>query len=740
MMSRRTYSNEARKTQPFMAQVGGDQAGTVTDTKLLEHAAQPAAEAHISIGAHDHQTNANGGKLDHGLSLNGLLDDDHSQYVHNSIARTILAQHTFSPVEAAAPFLLGANAQGQTVIGLKADQLNKSISAGNGLSGGGAMTADRTLSVNQAYNFNWTGVHTFQNDMNAQSILPRATDTYDLGSSVLLWRKGWLSELDAVLFAQNTVTLIGGWFMISKGEGALPADVSAAATTINFGQAMTTGHFVLFRAALKMEYVQIGSLVSGTTYNVTRNLDGSGANDWPAGTPYAILGTNGDGRIELNAYDTPRISVIRQGATYNAQTEDIRLGDLASWQGAGLTGFGAAMGSFSGNEYLYYTPSSGLVVRGTVRADDGFLNNLDISGTLKTGSSPNPRIEITPSLLVGYSDATTKQFWLQSSDGKAYAGNGSVTLDQYGITLLNGTSRENSVEWRTSGGVLAGLIYGNYDSLFNSLYLKTDGPTGSSGHSHIFLTAEGTPGVGNPTSIEMMAVSNGAGTSSTAKLTPWGLDIAGSLGVTGETFLKRLHFKYENWGSFGDGGAAIVNDNGTYKALMLVGNNSAGSGRRHVYVYDDLFLPGGTIRKSIPILCKVRRSSNQTISSGGWSAVVFQQADVEQPADLDMWTSSNGSFMYADPGWYIVVGTTEFGGNANGSRGICFLKNSSEYYGSNLVPAGNSTIRQLTTTAFIYIGLNEYIQMLVYQDSGGDLNITGGGSHEKTSLAIYKLI
>lgn len=79
--------------------------------------------------------------------LSGLTSDDHTQYVHNSTARSITAQHTFAPGSAQAPFALSANAQGQTVVGLKADQLNKSVTAGAGLSGAGALTADITVSM-----------------------------------------------------------------------------------------------------------------------------------------------------------------------------------------------------------------------------------------------------------------------------------------------------------------------------------------------------------------------------------------------------------------------------------------------------------------------------------------------------------------------------------------------------------------------------------------------------------------
>lgn len=73
-----------------------------------------SGSGHVSINA---------SSLDHG-NLVGLADDDHTQYMHISTARTVTAQHTFAPASAQAPFVLGANAQGELVTGLNADLLN----------------------------------------------------------------------------------------------------------------------------------------------------------------------------------------------------------------------------------------------------------------------------------------------------------------------------------------------------------------------------------------------------------------------------------------------------------------------------------------------------------------------------------------------------------------------------------------------------------------------------------------
>lgn len=56
-------------------------------------------------------------------NLIGLLEDDHTQYVHISNPRTIIASHTFNPTTQGPAFILGANAQGQLISGLNSEML-----------------------------------------------------------------------------------------------------------------------------------------------------------------------------------------------------------------------------------------------------------------------------------------------------------------------------------------------------------------------------------------------------------------------------------------------------------------------------------------------------------------------------------------------------------------------------------------------------------------------------------------
>ena len=414
---------------------------------------------------------------------------------------------------------------------------------------GGGLKRDLTgLSVDKAQAFTWSGIHHFQqptymdNVLNTQSILPQLTDTYDLGSSTLMWRKGWLSELKAVLFALDTIQVHGGWDYTVKYANTLPVDLTDSGADIialDLKYNAPVGDYLLMKSVddsglPKMEYMIVIGQSSTTVKYLSRNIDGSGKNNWAKGTPYVILGqapttktstgvscsstdtvigfgqamtigayvvliqlngaqgyevvkinslssgtaynvsraqansvaqsfTNatamekagyGDGRIEMYAYDgKPRISVLAQGALYGDQKEHIRLGYLDSWQGAGLTGIGFAVGDFAAGKYLRYTASdSTLEVKGIVKADSGYLGDLNINGTLTLATSTAKLIQGTGTwgsnftgsaiwsesgvMSIGGWNAGVKQWW-GGSDGKLYAGTGNVSLDSTGLSLSN---------------------------------------------------------------------------------------------------------------------------------------------------------------------------------------------------------------------------------------------------------------------------------------------------------------
>jgi hypothetical protein len=319
-------------------------------------------------------------------------------------------------------------------------------------------------------NYTWTGLHVFQQNMTARSIFPELTDTYDLGSSTLLWRKGWLSELDTIIFSEQTITLLGGWLMITKDQGAFGTDVAAGAATIDFGKTMTPNDFLVIRSSLQSEYIQIGILVSGTTYNVSRDLVGSGASphDWPAGTPWACLGQSGNGRIELNASDTPRIQLLKQGASYNLQTEVLRIGDLNGYGDYATVEYGLVIGEYGAalpnltfdttngvrlrigtTDYIVLDPSGDALISGVLQMP-GTNSALAIGATPPVSAASGTGLWLDRTGLYSLS-SSVEQVRIDAVDGKLYAGSGYTILDKDGMTLIatsNGFLSTQSVGWK----------------------------------------------------------------------------------------------------------------------------------------------------------------------------------------------------------------------------------------------------------------------------------------------------
>lgn len=398
----------------------------------------------------------------------------------------------------------------------------------------------------------WTGSQfqfkdpvAFESDLSFGHILPVATDTYDIGSSSLIWRKAYISEMEAVLFSQNSVNVQGGWLMIPHSAGTIGTDVTAVATRIDFGDnagSISANDFILLRSSSKVEYVRATSLYSGTTWNVTRNLDGSGADTWPSGQVWVNLGYNGDGRIELNSQSGgSKIQVLVQGTSYNSQTEYVRIGDLTSWQAAGLTGYGYAVGNYSANEYAYYSPSTGMVIRGSIYADDGQLASLSVSGTLTMGTGG-----VLKSGATAYNSGTG--FWLEYNAGtpRLFIGNSSANKLTWDGTNISVTGTITA----TGGNILGTLDIGT------SGVLKSGATAYDSGTGFWLEYNSGTPRlfIGNSSGNKLTW--SGTNISVTGTIYATGGQISGNLqivsggkiyvGTNGETTLDSSGLRFYN--------------------------------------------------------------------------------------------------------------------------------------------------------------------------------------------------
>jgi hypothetical protein len=224
----------------------------------------------------------------------------------------------------------------------------------------------------------------------------------------------------------------------------------------------------------------------------------------------------GDGRIELNAYDTPRVSLISQGSTYNAQTELIRIGDLNGNWGYVAQTYGIGMGEYTGGRSSLVVDSingirifnattvigqwsaAGAITIGQVSANQD--NIVISSGAIAIRNNTTERIAMTAAGVLTIKDSGgaavftfdasagaefTKPLTLGASGG-IYQGSGTFASPTTGLKV-----------WNESGiGRIAGYNGGTVQ-----WYANTDGKLYAGG-GRIILDANGiTINDGSPLSV-----------------------------------------------------------------------------------------------------------------------------------------------------------------------------------------------------------------------------------------------
>lgn len=179
------------------------------------------------------------------------------------------------------------------------------------------------------------------------------------------------------LVAQGTIATIGGRILVGPTT-TLTADCAAAATSITVKHnQMSAGDIVVLQAGGKLEFMLVTGGPTGAgpyTYTVTRNLDGTGADQWFAGDAVFNTGQAGSGSfIDLYSLfslknaagptvDGPTIvGNVRTGSSYNAWAEHWAIGNLKGLYGYGATTYGVGLGQYlAGAAHITIDPSFGL--------------------------------------------------------------------------------------------------------------------------------------------------------------------------------------------------------------------------------------------------------------------------------------------------------------------------------------------------------------------------------------------
>ena len=292
-------------------------------------------------------------------------------------------------------------------------------------------------------------------DPAGNDVLPNTGYDLNLGSLTKKYLTLHAAELWVeTLVAQNTLATIGGRILVGPTT-TLIEDVNSLSLAIKVKHnQMSSGDRVYLEANGSVEFMAITSgpsvVAGGYQYSVTRNLDGSGINNWYAGDAVFNTGQAGDGFIDL--YSVQGVSAgssagptivgnVRNSSTYNDWTEHWAIGNLNGLYGYGTDTYGVGLGKFgAGSEnYVTFDATNG------VRFFEGSTVQAQLSGATWTlGSvSGGEYVKITSSAIELYGNAV-KTIDLRS--------NGDVYLGNSGGARLYYDESANTLDFLNSGG------------------------------------------------------------------------------------------------------------------------------------------------------------------------------------------------------------------------------------------------------------------------------------------------
>lgn len=275
------------------------------------------------------------------------------------------------------------------------------------------------------------------------------------------------------------------------------------------------------------------------TYRVTRNLDGSGANDWHAGDAVFNTGNVGDGFIDLysvrgvkSGYGPTIVGNVRNSATFNDWSEHWAIGNLENIYGYGVTAYGAAFGRYANdssfltadatngirilkraagaNTVLAQWAMDGAITIGEVAAGQSnvlisagaialrvnttetiklYSTGAAVFGQVATGKGnaywnpSNNRLEFR-----GSTNGTVVQAYVDT-DGSIVAGTGAVALNASGIRMTLPTLQFSHLKWIDSAGITGVQCQVSKSALSSNLVFDVHGCDAPETNATIQLSA-----------------------------------------------------------------------------------------------------------------------------------------------------------------------------------------------------------------------------------------------------------
>lgn len=180
----------------------------------------------------------------------------------------------------------------------------------------------------------------------------------------------------------------------------------------------------------------------------------------------------------------------------------------------------------------------------------------------------------------------------------------------------------------------------------------------------------------------------------------------------------------------------LIVDDGSVPDRLPVGNDGevlmADSG-------EDLGVKWTSAPVPTAVACRIHLGSDMSLSNNSDTAVSFNTEDedtdslhstVTNPTRITIPTDKDGFYFFSARVWWDT--------NTSGKRRLTLKRNGGAIMQSIVNPQSGSAWAQEIHTIFNFTA-GDYVELFVYQDSGGTRTVVGGDSHVSTNLMCFKI-
>lgn len=134
-------------------------------------------------------------------------------------------------------------------------------------------------------------------------------------------------------------------------------------------------------------------------------------------------------------------------------------------------------------------------------------------------------------------------------------------------------------------------------------------------------------------------------------------------------------------------------------------------------------LPPADILPVADIGCRVYRTSTQSIPNAAWTSLAFDSERYDTDG-MHALSGNTGRITFKTAGKYIVGGNTQFVKHATGRRDVAIINQALNHIALQALMPVTVIINSTFSIATMYsFAVNDWIELKVYQTSGGNLNI-----------------